>query len=66
MRDVMRAFVLTGHGGLEKLEFHTDWPRPEGYPWSNSSISAHGDGARAGLYPLAPVSMDFLGEATAT
>jgi len=24
----MRAVVLTGHGGLEKLEFHSDWPVP--------------------------------------
>lgn len=24
----MRAFVLTGHGGPEKLEFHADWPVP--------------------------------------
>ncbi len=23
------AFVLTGHGGLEKLEWHDDWPMPE-------------------------------------
>jgi len=26
--DIMRAVVLTGHGGLEKLEYHDDWPRP--------------------------------------
>lgn len=24
----MRAIVLTGHGGLEKLEYHEDWPVP--------------------------------------
>ncbi|MFK7879047.1 alcohol dehydrogenase family protein [Roseobacter sp.] len=24
----MRAYVLTGHGGLEVLEYHTDWPVP--------------------------------------
>ncbi|MGR3984674.1 MAG: zinc-binding dehydrogenase [Gammaproteobacteria bacterium] len=24
----MRAFVLTGHGGMDKLEFHADWPVP--------------------------------------
>ena len=24
----MRAMVLTGHGGLDKLEFHADWPTP--------------------------------------
>lgn len=29
MADTMRAMVLTGHGGLEKLEYHTDWPMPE-------------------------------------
>ncbi len=25
----MRAVVLTGHGGLDKLVFHDDWPVPE-------------------------------------
>lgn len=25
----MRAFVLTGHGDFDKLEYHTDWPVPE-------------------------------------
>lgn len=25
----MRAMVLTGHGGLDKLEYHEDWPVPE-------------------------------------
>ncbi|MEM7432123.1 MAG: alcohol dehydrogenase family protein [Pseudomonadota bacterium] len=24
----MRAMVLTGHGGLEKIEFHQNWPTP--------------------------------------
>ncbi len=24
----MNAVVLTGHGGLDKLEYHTDWPTP--------------------------------------
>ena len=24
----MRAVVLTGHGGMDKLEYHTDWPVP--------------------------------------
>ena len=24
----MRAVVLTGHGGLDKLEFRADWPTP--------------------------------------
>ena len=24
--------VLTGHGGLDKLVFHTDWPTPEAGP----------------------------------
>ena len=28
----MRAVVLTGHGGLDKLEFHDDWPLPEPGP----------------------------------
>lgn len=28
----MQAFVLTGHGGLEKLEFHDDWPTPQAQP----------------------------------
>ncbi|MDH3759489.1 MAG: alcohol dehydrogenase family protein [Gammaproteobacteria bacterium] len=25
----MRAVVLTGHGGLDKLEYHEDWPAPQ-------------------------------------
>jgi len=25
----MNAFVLTGHGGLEKLEWHENWPTPD-------------------------------------
>lgn len=28
MSETMRAVVLTGHGGLEKLEYRTDWPKP--------------------------------------
>ena len=24
----MNAMVLTGHGGLDKLEFHENWPTP--------------------------------------
>ncbi|MEM7207908.1 MAG: alcohol dehydrogenase family protein [Pseudomonadota bacterium] len=27
--QTMRAVVLTGHGGLDKLEYHQDWPTPE-------------------------------------
>ena len=27
--DSMRAVVLMGHGGLDQLEYRTDWPRPE-------------------------------------
>ena len=27
--STMRAVVLTGHGGMDKLEFHNDWPVPE-------------------------------------
>jgi len=27
--DTMQAIVLTGHGGLEKLEFKDDWPTPQ-------------------------------------
>jgi len=26
--ETMRAVVLTGHGGPEKLEYHEDWPKP--------------------------------------
>jgi len=26
--QTMRAFVLTGHGGMDKLEYHTEWPVP--------------------------------------
>jgi len=28
----MAAMVLTGHGGLDKLEYHDDWPVPEPGP----------------------------------
>ncbi len=28
MTDTMRAVVLTGHGGFDKLEYHDDWPIP--------------------------------------
>ena len=27
--EKMRAFVLTGHGGMDKLVFHDDWPVPK-------------------------------------
>ena len=27
--DKMKAMVLTGHGGLDKLVWHEDWPRPQ-------------------------------------
>ena len=30
--QVMRAVVLTGHGGLDKLRFHSDWPTPRPGP----------------------------------
>ena len=30
--SVMHAMVTTGHGGLDKLEYHTDWPRPDPGP----------------------------------
>lgn len=26
--ETMRAMVTTGHGGLDKLVYHTNWPRP--------------------------------------
>ena len=26
--ETMRAMVLTGHGGLDKLEYHQNWPAP--------------------------------------
>ena len=28
MKETMKAVVLTGHGGLDKLIFHRDWPKP--------------------------------------
>jgi len=28
----MRAFVLTGYGGMDKLEYHQDWPTPKPGP----------------------------------
>ncbi|MDJ0613093.1 MAG: alcohol dehydrogenase family protein [Rhizobiaceae bacterium] len=30
--STMKAIVLTGHGGLEKLEYHEDWPTPHPGP----------------------------------
>ena len=30
--DKMRAVVLTGHGGLDKLEYREDWPTPQAGP----------------------------------
>lgn len=30
--NTMRAMVTVGHGGLDKLELHTDWPRPDPGP----------------------------------
>ena len=29
---VMRAVVLTSHGGLDRLSFRDDWPRPHPEP----------------------------------
>ena len=29
---IMKAVVLTGHGGMDKLEYHTDWPVPQPGP----------------------------------
>ena len=26
---VMRAMVTEGHGGLDKIVLHEDWPRPD-------------------------------------
>jgi hypothetical protein len=28
----MKAMVLTGHGGLDKYEWHEDWPVPAAAP----------------------------------
>lgn len=28
LSETMRAVLLTGHGGLDKLEYHEDWPTP--------------------------------------
>ena len=30
--ETMQAMVLTGHGGLDKLEFHENWPTPKPQP----------------------------------
>ena len=30
--NTMRAVVLTGHGGLDKLVYHEDWPTPQAGP----------------------------------
>ncbi|WP_369682711.1 hypothetical protein [Roseovarius sp. M141] len=32
MSDTMKARVLTGHGGLDKYDWHEDWPKPEPGP----------------------------------
>lgn len=36
----MRAVVLTGHGGLDKLEYREDWPvpKPSG-SWGSASVN---------------------------
>ena len=31
-KDTMRAVALTGHGGLDMLEFRDDWPKPKAGP----------------------------------
>ena len=30
--DHMRAVVLMGHGGLDQLVYHDDWPTPQPKP----------------------------------
>jgi NADPH:quinone reductase-like Zn-dependent oxidoreductase len=41
--QTMRAMVTTGHGGLDKLEFHEDWPVPEAGPgWVLIKVGACG------------------------
>ena len=30
--DTMKAIVLVGHGGLDQLEYHSDWPTPKPGP----------------------------------
>jgi len=30
--ETMKAIVLVGHGGLDQLEYHTDWPTPKPGP----------------------------------
>ena len=30
--ETMRAFVLTGHGDMDQLVYHTDWPTPQPCP----------------------------------
>lgn len=32
MSETMQAMVLTGHGGLDKLVWHEDWPKPRPGP----------------------------------
>lgn len=34
--ETMKAVILTGHGGLDKLEYRTDWPTPS--PASNEVL----------------------------
>jgi hypothetical protein len=30
--DTMRAMVTMGHGDLDRIVLHTDWPRPDPAP----------------------------------
>ena len=32
MSNTMKAFVLMGHGDLDQLVWHEDWPKPEPGP----------------------------------
>ncbi|MEM6971750.1 MAG: alcohol dehydrogenase family protein [Pseudomonadota bacterium] len=32
MGETMRAMVLTGHGGMDRYAWHTDWPKPVAGP----------------------------------
>lgn len=74
--ETMAAMVLTGHGGVDKLEYRTDWPRPEpgqGEVLVKVTATAKNNTdrkAREGLYavnsPDEVTSFQMGGEATLT
>ena len=63
--DTMHAVVLTGHGGLDKLEFHRDWPVPVPGP---DEVLIHGHCHQKSLTGLASTRalLSLIPECTVT